>query len=139
MLANIAAAALAEEAPSTEQLRARLSRSWAGLGSQGVEGAMLSMTLSLEAMGCTIISTQTGPEDSEIVVEPFPGTDMLDGLTDRFDLEIDGDGWRELVGIDTEAANRIYDMLGAIADGAGVEYLREELPDGNIRLVLRAW
>ena len=140
MLANIAVAALADESPATtEQIRERLSRAWAGLGAQGVEGAMLSMILTLEAMGCEIKSTQTSPENSEIVVEPFPGTGMLDGLANRFDIEVDRAGWQELLGIDGDIANRIYDILGAIADGAGVEYEREEIEDGNIRLVLRAW
>jgi hypothetical protein len=123
----------------TEHARTRLSRAWEGLGAQGVEGAMLSMILTLEAMGCHIKSTQTSPENSEIIVEPMPGRDMLDGLGERFDIELPADDWLQLIGADQDQADRMFDLLGAIADGAGVEFLREESDEGDIRLVLRAW
>jgi hypothetical protein len=142
MLANIAVIAANDDEsgePFVQRVRSRLSRAWQGLGAQGVEGAMLSMLLTLEAMGCQIKSTQTSPESSEIVVEPFPGTMMLAGLEDRFDIVMDADDWCELLGANTESADQIYDILGAIADGAGVEYVRERTEDGDVRLVLRAW
>jgi hypothetical protein len=142
MLANVAVIALVSDGEADQfidKARARLSRAWAGLGAQGVEGAMLSMILTLEAMGCRIKSTQTSPDNSEIIVEPFPGTDMLDGLEDRFDIHMGPDDWQNLLEINRETADRIYDILGAIADGAGVEYLRERTTDGDVRLVLRAW
>lgn len=121
------------------EMRATLSRAWSGLGAQGVEGAMLSMILTLESMGSVIKSTQTSPENSEIVVGPVPGETMLIGMQERFDVQIDPDAWYQLFGSGEDTANRIYDLLGAIADGAGVEFLREETDEGDIRLVLRAW
>jgi hypothetical protein len=142
MLANIAVIAASDDEsgePFVQRARSRLSRAWHGLGAQGVEGAMLSMLLTLEAMGCQIKSIQTSPENSEIIVEPFPGTTMLAGLEDRFDIVMDADDWRELLGADRESVDQIYDILGAIADGAGVEYVRERTEDGDVRLVLRAW
>jgi hypothetical protein len=142
MLANIAAIALQGDDASTDfatTARQRLSRAWAGLGAQGVEGAMLSMILSIEAMGCRIKSTQTSPENSEIIVERFPGSGMLEGLEERFEIHMEADDWRELLQVQAEAADQIYDILGAIADGAGVEYLRETTDDGDVRLILRAW
>ena len=141
MLANIAMLACADNdsASFPERARSRLSRAWAGLGAQGVEGAMLSMILTLEAMGCRIKSTQTSPENSEIIVEPFPGEAMLEGLEDRFDIQMTAEDWRALLQVDSEIVDQVYDILGAIADGAGVEYLREETDEGDVRLVLRAW
>ena len=141
MLANIAMLACADNdsASFPERARSRLSRAWAGLGAQGVEGAMLSMILTLEAMGCRIKSTQTSPENSEIIVEPFPGSAMLEGLEDRFDIQMTAEDWRALLQVDSEIVDQVYDILGAIADGAGVEYLREETDEGDVRLVLRAW
>ena len=121
------------------EIRNRLSRAWEGLGPQGVEGAMLSMILTLESMGCRIKSTQTSPESSEIVVESMPGAEMLEGLEDRFDIEMSSENWRDLLGTDRDAADRTYDLLGAIADGAGVEFLRENTDEGDVRLVIRAW
>lgn len=140
MLANIAVIALdSEDGDFVKTARERLSRAWEGLGAQGVEGAMLSMILTLEAMGCRIKSTQTSPENSEIIVEPYPGSVMLDGLEDRFEIHMGADDWRSLLQVDPEKVDRIYDILGAVADGAGVEYVRETTEDGDIRLVLRAW
>lgn len=142
MLANIAIIALqggSADQGFTKRARTTLSRAWEGLGAQGVEGAMLSMILTLEAFGCRIHSTQTSPESSEIIVEPFPGGDMLDRLAERFEIEMTADDWLELMQTDAGTASGIYEILGAIADGAGVEYLRETTEDGDIRLVLRAW
>ncbi|MEX2426147.1 MAG: hypothetical protein WD401_05210 [Thermomicrobiaceae bacterium] len=142
MLANIAVIAVEGASNQTsfvDRARTRLSRAWAGLGAQGVEGAMLSMILTLEAMGCRIKSTQTSPENSEVIVEPFPGGAMLEGLSDRFEIGMDAADWQELLATDQEAADRIYDILGAIADGADVEYVRERTEEGDVRLVLRAW
>jgi hypothetical protein len=146
MLLNIVGASLVyaheRDGHSDEYLRAvrqRLGRAWQGLGAQGVEGAMLSMILTLEAMGCRIISSQTSPESSEIVVEHIPGGEMIDGMADRFDVQLDPERWYALLEIDREVADNIYDILGAIADGADVEYLRETTEEGDVRLVLRAW
>jgi hypothetical protein len=141
MLANIAAIALQDQQADefVERARKRLSRAWEGLGAQGVEGAMLSMILTLESMGCRIKSTQTSPENSEIVVGRFPAQGMLDGLEDRFGIEMEPADWCELLQIDQDLADRIFDILGAIADGAGVEYTRETTNDGDVRLLLRAW
>ena len=121
------------------ELREQLSPAWVGLGAQGVEGAMLSMTLTLEAIGADIVSTQTSPENSEIVVRSLPGERLLAGLEDRFDIRMHRDEWFRMFGGDVEAADLIYDILGAIADGADVEYLRERTDEGDIRLVVRAW
>jgi hypothetical protein len=146
MLLNIAAASLEyareRDGDAAEYMRAvrdRLGKAWQGLGAQGVEGAMLSMILTLEAIGCRIKSTQTSPESSEIVVEHLPGSEMMAGMADRFDVQLDPERWYSLVGCDREAADSIYDILGAIADGADVEYFRETTEDGDVRLVLRAW
>lgn len=142
MLANLAVIALQDrdsDESFIERARTRLSHAWAGLGAQGVEGAMLSMILTLEAMGCQIKSTQTSPENGEIIVESFPGTGMLNGLEDRFDIHMAPEDWLTLLGSQGIAADQIYDILGAIADGAGVEYLREETREKDVRLVLRAW
>lgn len=141
MLASVLAITYADNYGNSLRtgIRSRLSGAWEGLGPQGVEGAMLSMILTLESMGCRIKSTQTSPENSEIVVESMPGADMLEGLEDRFDIEMSAENWRSLLGTDREAADRTYDLLGAIADGAGVEFLREETDEGDVRLVIRAW
>ena len=58
---------------------------------------------------------------------------------DRFDIEMEPADWLDLLGADQESADRIFDLLGAIADGADVEFLRAETDEGDIRLVLRAW
>jgi hypothetical protein len=142
MLASLAAIAVrspGDDGRFTERAREQLSRAWAGLGAQGVEGAMLTMILTLESMGCEIRSTQTSPENSEIIVEALPGTAMLDGLSDRFGIKADADDWYALMSTDRESVDQIYDILGAIADGADVEYIREQTEDGDVRLVLRAW
>jgi hypothetical protein len=146
MLLNVAATSLAyaierdgDAGDYLRFLRERLGPAWRGLGAQGVEGAMLSMLLTLEAMGCQIKSTQTSPENSEIVVEHIPGTDMLDGMVDRFDVQLNGERWLELMEIDQQIGNQIYDILGAIADGAGIEFVRGETDEGDVRIVLRAW
>jgi hypothetical protein len=142
MLANVLALTLQEsgdQTPAADRIRNGLSRAWEGLGAQGVEGAMLSMTLTLEAFGCRIISSQISPESSELVVEHFPGAEMLGGLEDRFDIAMTDEDWHSLMAIDQAQADRIYDILGAIADGAGVEFLRDETADGNVRLLVRAW
>jgi hypothetical protein len=137
ILANLAAALVSADAD--ERARTRLSEAWRGLGAQGVEGAMLSMVLTLESMGCRIRSSQISPDNGEIIVEPFPGTGMLDGLDERFEIGLDTDDWRALNEVGSEEANRVYDILGAIADGAGLEYVRETTSDGDVRLVLRPW
>ncbi len=141
MLASVVAIAYADNYGNSfpEVARQRLSRAWEGLGPQGVEGAMLSMILTLESMGCRIKSTQTSPENSEIVVEPMPGGEMLDGLADRFEIDMSRENWLSVLGIEQEQADRGFELLGAIADGAGVEFLREETDEGDIRLVIRAW
>jgi hypothetical protein len=141
MLANIAAIALQDQDTDqfVDRARRRLSRAWEGLGAQGVEGAMLSMILTLESIGFRIRSTQTSPENAEIIVEHFPAHGMLAGLEDRFEIEMTPEDWCELLQIDQHTADRIFDILGAIADGAGVEYKRETTEDGDVRLLLRAW
>ncbi|TVR68246.1 MAG: hypothetical protein EA415_16535 [Sphaerobacteraceae bacterium] len=142
MLANSLALAIQQSGDGQsipDAMRQRLSTAWAGLGAQGVEGAMLSMTLTLEAFGCQIKSSQISPESSELIVEHFPGTGMLAGLEDRFEIVMGDEDWHSLIGIDQSQADVIYDILGAIADGAGVEFLREETGDGDVRLLVRAW
>lgn len=146
MFMNVAAISLAYAAERDGDpdeylrfLRDRLGKTWQGLGAQGVEGAMLSMLLTLDAMGCRIKSTQSSPENSEIVVGHIPGTDMLEGMEERFDVELDAESWFALLGIDQETGDRLFDMLGSIADGAGIEYLREQTEEGDVRIVLRAW
>jgi hypothetical protein len=141
MLANIAAIALQDQDMDqfVDRARRRLSRAWEGLGAQGVEGAMLSTILTLESMGFPIKSSQTSPENAEIIVDRFPAPGMLSGLEDRFEIDMTPEDWCELLQIDQDTADRIFDILGAIADGAGVEYTRETTRDGDTRLLLRAW
>jgi hypothetical protein len=120
-------------------LQTRLQRMWEGLGAQGVEGAVLSVILTLEAMGSRVKSSQISPENSELIVEHLPGSAAIDGLADRFDIALDADAWNDALGIDAELANEQYDILKAIADAAGVEFLRETTSEGDVRLILRAW
>jgi hypothetical protein len=142
MLANVLALAIQQSGDGSsipDDMRRRLSKAWEGLGAQGVEGAMLSMTLTLEALGCQIKSIQISPESSELVVEHFPGSEMLAGLEDRFEIVMTGDDWQALIETEQAQADAVYDILGAIADGAGVEFLRSETADGDVRLLVRAW
>jgi hypothetical protein len=120
-------------------MRERMADAWRGLGAQGVEGAMLGSTLTVESIGSEIRSTQASPESSEIVTEPIPGQTALDGMRERFDVDLSAAEWYELLGISEADANRIYDILGAVADGAEIEYARETESDGNVRISLRAW
>lgn len=142
MLANVLALTIKQSEDGTsipDDVRKRLSKAWEGLGAQGAEGAMLSMTLTLESFGCQIRSSQISPESSELIVEHFPGTEMLASLEDRFDIVMTDTDWHALIGTDQQRADAVYDILGAIADGAGVEFLREETTDGAVRLLVRAW
>lgn len=142
MLTNVLALTVQQSddrASIPNDIRQRLSKAWEGLGAQGVEGAMLSMTLTLEALGCQIRSSQISPESSELIVEHFPGSGMLAGLEDRFDIVMTDADWHALIDTDQQCADAVYDILGAIADGADVEFLREETSDGAVRLLVRAW
>jgi hypothetical protein len=141
MLINLAAIAIESNSDGSfaEKARARLCHVWQGLGAQGVEGAMLSMILTLESIGCTIYSVQTSPESGEIIVDSLPGQPLLDGLEDRFDIRMSAADWGSALDTDEKSLEQLYDIFGAIADAAGVEYAREVTGDGHTRLILRAW
>ncbi|HET7037538.1 MAG TPA: hypothetical protein VFI42_17770 [Thermomicrobiaceae bacterium] len=106
-------------------------------GTLGVEPAMLGLLLNVQALGGELRSTMMNPAEGEAVVSNLPGEQVAAAVAELFDVAVTAEDMLALCGISQADLNRLYDIFGQAAAGAGLVYAREPL-DGDQRLTLGA-
>ncbi len=116
----------------------RLSRFSLGVPGGGVESALLGLLLNVEAIGGQITSRAVNPEGAEVVVKSLPGQHVPEELDYRFEVTQSEEDLLAVMGVSREELNRLLDVFGAAAAGAGFEYARST--EGDVQhLTLRVW
>ncbi|HET9014481.1 MAG TPA: hypothetical protein VFN57_02720 [Thermomicrobiaceae bacterium] len=118
---------------------ARLAESWGAPAGGGVEVALLGLLLNAEALGADVLSRAMNPEEAEAVLSDLPGERVVRDLDDRFEVQLTAEDVLAAAGVNQAEMNRVYDMIGAAAAAAGVEYRREPAAAVGQRIVLRTW
>lgn len=106
-------------------------------GALGVEPAMLGLLLNVQALGAELRSSMLNPAEGEAVVSNLPSEAEAAAVEDLFDVAVTAEDILALCDVSQEEMNRLLDIFGAAAAGAGLAYQREPLDDDQ-RLTLRA-
>lgn len=106
-------------------------------GALGLEPAMLGLLLNVQALGGELRSSMINPAEGEAVVSNLPGEQVAAAVAELFDVAVTSADLLALCDISQAELNRLYDIFGQAAAGAGLDYAREPL-DGDQRLTLRA-
>lgn len=125
--------------PFVDFAAARLAEHWGAPEGGGVEAAVLGFLLNTEALGAEVGSRAMNPEEAEVVLSDLPGERVMRDLDERFEVQLTAKDLLEAAGVSQEEMNRVYDVLGAAAAAAGLEYRREPATSGGQRIMLQAW